>query len=182
MERDVGFGTGTLLGLVGSLQRRCLTYRTEDTREGASSAEGTPGSICRAGKTELLCRDIADCLEACCSRGSDLVETLSDERLGAVEADDVCESSDRIKELVEIDRTRESDVTEVTRAVLVGLLAGRALLSILNNAEAGVKDTVGDGLTALVGLVGGDLNNRTLEDVVRVGESELNANDSVTHV
>jgi len=182
LERNIGFRTRTLLGLVGSFQRSSLAHRPEDTREGTSSAERATRRFRSTSESELLTSDIACCLEPCRSRSSDPLQRLADKGFGTIETDDVCESGHGIKELVEIDGTSKRDMPEVTRTILVGLLAGGTLLSVLDDTETGIKDTVGDGLTALVGLVCSNLHHRALENIIRVGESELNANDSVTHV
>jgi hypothetical protein len=70
----------------------------------------------------------------------------------------------------------------MTRAVLVGLLAGRADLAILDDTEFGVKDTIRDCLTALVGLVCRNLDHTALDNVVGGRDTELNTYDRVAHV
>ena len=70
----------------------------------------------------------------------------------------------------------------MTGTELVGLLTGRADLSILNNTKPSIKDTVGNRLIALIGFVGRDFHHTSHTNVFRVGYAELNSNDSITHV
>jgi len=73
-------------------------------------------------------------------------------------------------------------MAEVSRTELVGLLARRADLTVLNDAKPSIEDAIGNGLIALVGLVCGDLYNRALGKVVGVCNAKLDAYNSVTHV
>jgi hypothetical protein len=120
-------------------------------------------------------------LEACCA--SDILwRRILGKALGAREADEVAELLGCLKELIEIDRPSEWNVSKVTGTELVRLLARGADLAIFDNSEACVKDTVGDGLVALIGLVCGDFDNRPLADVLGVGNAKLNADDCIPHV
>jgi hypothetical protein len=119
-------------------------------------------------------------LEACCA--SDILWCrILGKPLGAREADEVAELLGSLKELVEIDRPSEWNVSKVTGAQLVRLLTRGADLAILYDSEACVKDTVGDGLVALIGLVSRDFDNRPLADVLGVGNAKLNADDCIPH-
>jgi hypothetical protein len=103
------------------------------------------------------------------------------ESLGTREADEVAKFLGRLKELVEIDRPSERNVSKVTGAQLVCLLARGADLAILYHSEPCVKDPVGDRLIALIGLVGRDLDDGPLADVLGVGNAELDADDCIPH-
>ena len=70
----------------------------------------------------------------------------------------------------------------MSRAVLVRLLAGWTDLSILNDTKSGVKHSICNRLIILIGLIGGDFNNRTLQKILRIGDAELDADNSITHV
>jgi UDP-glucose 4-epimerase len=72
-------------------------------------------------------------------------------------------------------------VTKVTGAELIGLLARGTDLAIFDNAKPGVKDAVWHRLVALIRFVSGDFHDRTLQDVFRVRNAELNSNDCVAH-
>jgi len=73
-------------------------------------------------------------------------------------------------------------VAKVTRAELVGLLAGRTDLAVFDDAETSIEDAICDGLIVLVGLVGENFNDGALDEVLRIRDSELNSDDSITHV
>ena len=66
-------------------------------------------------------------------------------------------------------------MTKVTRAVIVGLAARTALLSILQDAHTGVKETTNLGLITLIGIVGSNFNHRTFLNLVRAENTELDA-------
>jgi len=72
-------------------------------------------------------------------------------------------------------------VTEVAGAELVGVLAGRTDLAVLDDAESRIKDAIRDGLARLIGFVGSNLHDTPLEDVVGVCDAELNSGDCVSH-
>jgi len=73
-------------------------------------------------------------------------------------------------------------VAKVSGTELVGLLTRRADLTVLNDAKSSIKDAIGNGLIALVGLVSGDLHNRPLGKVVGVCDAKLDAYNCITHV
>jgi alkanesulfonate monooxygenase SsuD/methylene tetrahydromethanopterin reductase-like flavin-dependent oxidoreductase (luciferase family) len=103
---------------------------------------------------------VTDLLEACRTRGLDLVEVLGLHHwLRAVQTDEVRQLLNRVKELVEVDRACQLNVTKVPRAELVRLLARGAHLTILNHTEPCIKHTVWDRLITLVGLIGSHFNN-----------------------
>ena len=95
----------------------------------------------------------------------------------AVQADCVEDLDRKLEELVEVDGAREGDVTKVTLALEVGVLAGRADLAALDDAEAGVKDAAGDGVTPLVRLVRNDLDDRSPQNLFGRRYAELYAYD-----
>ena len=99
----------------------------------------------------------------------------------AVEADHIRKLLDGVEELVEIDGTSQCNVSEVTRAELVRLLAGGADLPILNDTEACIKHAIRNRLVALVGLVGGDFHDGALANILGIRNPKLNSNDSVAH-
>ena len=182
LKSHIGLKDVRLAVLVATLQRSGLSYRAEDLREGTSLAVRTLRSRKGANRTKDVCSCITNILEPSCTLRLDCTQRLfCEERLGAVEADDVCKLLYRLKELIEIDGTRQSNVTKVARTVLIRLLASGTLTTILNHTEARIKHAIGNRNAALVCLVCGDLHNRALKNVVGVRKSELNANDSVTH-
>jgi hypothetical protein len=119
-------------------------------------------------------------LELCASRKVSRSRSIG-EPLGARETDEVAKLLGSLKELVEIHRPSERNVSKVTGAQLVRLLARGADLAILYHSEPCVKDPVGDRLIALIGLVGCDLDDGPLADVLGVGNAELDADDCIPH-
>jgi len=101
--------------------------------------------------------------------------------LGAGQTEDVAELLHRIEELIQIDRAGQLDVSKVTRAILVGQLACRADLAVLNHAEARIEHAIGNCLGGLICLVSCDLDHAALQDVVRISDTKLNTDDCVTH-
>ena len=75
---------------------------------------------------------------------------LVDEQFTTANADTTQDIENCGVELVEIDRAGKTVVTEVTGASVVGLAAGAARLSIVQNAHAGVKETADFGFIALI--------------------------------
>jgi hypothetical protein len=69
----------------------------------------------------------------------------------------------------------------VTGTILIRLLAGRAHLAVLNDAKPGVKHAICDGLIVLISLVGGDFDDGALEEILGVGNAELDTYDRITH-
>ena len=63
----------------------------------------------------------------------------------------------------------------MTLALEVGVLAGGTNLAALDDAEAGVKDAAGDGVTALVGLVSDHLHDRAPQDLLGRRNAKLHA-------
>lgn len=112
---------------------------------------------------------------------SDLCNCVSQDDVRAIQADDVAQLLNPVEELVEVHWSGQSDVTKVTRTELVGVFAGRTDLAILNDTEARVEDAVWNRLARLIGLVGGNLHDTPLEDVVGVCDAELNSGDCVAH-
>jgi len=104
------------------------------------------------------------------------------QRIRAGQTDHIRQLLNHIEELVEIDRTGHLNVAKVSGTELVGLLTRRADLTVLDDTKSSIKDAIGNGLIALVGLVSGDLHNRPLGKVVGVCDAKLDAYDSVTHV
>lgn len=99
----------------------------------------------------------------------------------AVEADDVAQLLNPVEELVEVHRPSQRNVSEVTWAELIRVLAGGADLAVLNDAEASIEDAIRHGLLRLIGLVGGNLHDAPLENVVGVCNAKLNSSDDVAH-
>ena len=126
---------------------------------------------------------LANVLEPCgTSRAGQRVNVLCrHDRLRAAQTDEIRELLDRVEELVEIDRTCEFNVSEVTRTGLVCLFACGAHLAVLNHTEACVEHAIRYGLVALIGLIGRNLDDAPLADVLRVRDAELNAYDRVAH-
>ena len=71
---------------------------------------------------------------------------------------------------------------KVAGAELVGLLAGGADLAVFDDAETSIEDAICDRLIVLIGLVGKDFDDGALDEVLRIRDSELNSDDSITHV
>ena len=93
----------------------------------------------------------------------------------AVQANRVQHLDRELEELVEVYGARKGDVTKVTLALEVCVLAGGADLAGLDDAETGVKDAAGDGVAPLVGLVGDDLDDRTPQDFLGRRDAKLHA-------
>ena len=55
---------------------------------------------------------------------------------------------------------------KVSRAVIVGLAAGTALLTILQNSHAGIKESADLGLISLIGIIGSDFNYRPFLNLI----------------
>jgi len=78
---------------------------------------------------------------------------LVDEQFTTADTDTTQDIENRGVELVEIDGAGKTVVTEVTGASVVGLAAGAACLSIVQNAHAGVKETADFRFIALIGVL-----------------------------
>ena len=78
---------------------------------------------------------------------------LVDEQFTTANADTTQYIENRGVELVEIDGAGKTVVTEVAGASVVGLAAGAACLSIVQNAHAGVKETADFWFIALIGVL-----------------------------
>lgn len=164
-----------------SLQRGCLASHTSNLAE-----EGRVAVLaCRRLLLTLradLGYDIANLLEPSQSSRLNVQNLLGPENHArAVEADDVAQLLNPVEELVEIHGPSQRNVPEVTWAELVGVLAGGADLAVLNDAEAGIEDAIRHRLLRLVGLVGGNLHDAPLENVVGVCNAKLNSSDDVAH-
>ena len=95
----------------------------------------------------------------------------------AAQADGVEGLDGKVEKLVEVDGPSESNVAKVTLALEVGVLAGGADATALDDAEPGVKHAAGDGVAALLGLVGDDFDDRPPEDLLGGSDAELDAYD-----
>jgi len=84
---------------------------------------------------------------------------LVDEQFTTANADTTQDIENRGVELVEIDGTGETVMAEVAGASMVGLAAGAACLSIIQNAHAGVKEAADFGFIALIGILRSDFDN-----------------------
>ena len=160
-----------------TLQSRRLANRLADLLEHHALADRTVVVALRIPGDGLT--NVLDAPLTCRANAAQLFRCQKRSR--AVHADEVAHLFDDIEELVEIHRTSQTDVTEMTRTVLVCLLAGRADLAILNDTELGVKDAARNRLTALVGLVCRNLDHTALDNVVGARNAELNAYDCVAH-
>jgi hypothetical protein len=171
LQRNRRQGRLSLGGGENALEARRLSDHLRDLCERGGGAGRT-----ERGMTIILPVP----LEASRSRNI-LGSRVSGEALGAGETDEVAELLGSLKELVEIDRPSDRNVSKVSRAELVRLLARGADLAIFNDSEPCVKDPVGDRLVALIGLVCRDLHDGPLADVLGIGNAELNADDSIPH-
>lgn len=106
---------------------------------------------------------------------------LGSQDLGAVQADHICQLLHHVKELVEVDWTSQSNMSEMTWAELIRLLASWADLAVFNDAETCIEDAICDGLIVLVCLVCDDLDNGALEQILGVCNAELDTDDRITH-
>ena len=66
-------------------------------------------------------------------------------------------------------------MSEVTLALEVGVLAGGADLTGLDDAETGIKDAAGNRVAALMGLVGYDFHDRAPQDLFGRRNAKLHA-------
>ena len=96
---------------------------------------------------------------------------------GAVNAYAVQDLDGVVQELVEVDRAGQGNMSEVSLALQVRVLAGRANLPALDHAQTSIKDTARNRVVSLMGLVGCDLYHRTAEDFLGGGNTELDTHD-----
>ena len=155
-----------------ALQRRRLAHHLGHLGKDRGVAHGAEERL-------LLSQDIANLLEA--AHPWRRVRARAGQGCRAVQAHAIAELLDHIEELVEIHGPSQRNVSKVSRAVLVGLLAGRADLAVLNHSETRIKHAIRRGIPAEVGLVGGDLYDAALDNVIGVSDAKLNAYDCVTH-
>ena len=94
---------------------------------------------------------------------------------GTVDANTVEGLDSEIKELVEVDGSGKSNVSEMSLALEVGMFAGRADLAALDHTEPGIKDTARNRVICLMGLVGNDFDDGSPEDLFRRSDPKLNA-------
>ena len=64
---------------------------------------------------------------------------------------------------------------KVTLALEVGVLAGGADLAGLDHTETGIEDTAGNGVAALMGLVGYDFHDRAPQNLLGRRNAKLHA-------
>lgn len=102
---------------------------------------------------------------------------LVDEQLATADTDTTQDIENRGVELVEIDGTGKAVVAEVAGASVVGLAAGAARLSIVQNTHSGVKEATDFGFIALIGVLRCDFNNRTTLNLLGAENTELDSND-----
>ncbi len=102
-----------------------------------------------------------------------LVKLLVDEELRAADTDTVENIENILEELDEIDRAREFVVTEMTRAAVICLSTTAACLPIVENTHARVKETSNTGLISIVGSTVRDLHDRTVFNLFRAENPEL---------
>jgi hypothetical protein len=65
----------------------------------------------------------------------------------------------------------------MTRAIIVGLAAGTALLAILQDTHARIKETTNLGLISLIGIIGSDFNYRPFLNLIGRENTELDTQD-----
>ena len=163
------------------LQRCCLSRHPSDLAKERRVA----GAACRRLLKTLtadLCDNIAHLLEASNTGGLDTLQRLlTCHDMRAVQADDIGKLLNPVEELIKIDGPSQRDVSEMTRTELIGVLTGGADLAILNDTKSGVKDAIRNRLLRLVGLVGGNLHDAPLENVVGVCNAKLNSGNCVAH-
>jgi hypothetical protein len=94
---------------------------------------------------------------------------------GTVDANTVEGLDGEIKELVEVDGSGKSNVSEMSLALKIRVFAGRADLTALDNTEPGIKDTAGNRVICLMGLVGNNFDDGSPEDLFRRSDPKLNA-------
>jgi hypothetical protein len=103
--------------------------------------------------------------------------TVHNKQLGTIQAYCVQDFDEVIQELVQIYRASKRDVTKVTLAVQIGVLARRTNLAALNYPEARIEHASGNWVITLVCLVCDDLYDRTTADLLRRRNAKLNANN-----
>ena len=163
------------------LKCRCLAYRPRDLAEEGRFAGVACGWALRSLVTELR-DDIPHLLEASKTRRLDLFNLLSAKNhAGAVQANHVCQLFHPVEELVKIHRASQRDVSKVSRAELVRVLTGRTDLAVLDDSETDIKDSIRNRLSRLIGLVGCNLHDTPLQNVVGVCDAKLNSDDRVAH-
>ena len=99
----------------------------------------------------------------------------------AVDANTVENLLDILEELIEVDRSSQGNMTKVSLALQIGVFAGGAHFARVDDAESRIKDTAGDGVIALVGFVGDNLDDATAKNFIRRDDTELNTGDEVGH-
>jgi hypothetical protein len=104
-----------------------------------------------------------------------------DVEVGAVHAYTVKYFLEVGKELVEVDRTSEGDVTEVTLAFQVGMFAGGADFTGVYDTKTGIEYTTGYRIVSLIGFVCDDVNNASAKDFFRASDAKLNPNNNFRH-
>lgn len=143
-------------------------------------------SLVATGSLELDCL-LVDVVQAIHSRERRCAKIRIDVRISfdvetrAVHTDIAQDLLNVINVLVEVDRACQGDVSEVTLALLVGVLAGRTDLSRLDDAETSIEDSTWDRIGTLVGLICDDFDNRTPQDLLRRGDSKLDTNHCIWH-
>ena len=163
------------------LKCRCLAYRPRDLAEEGRFAGVACGWALRSLVTELR-DDIPHLLEASKTRRLDLFNLLSAKNhAGAVQANHVCQLFHPVEELVKIHRASQRDVSKVSRAELVRVLTGRTDLAVLDDSETDIKDSIRNRLSRLIGLVGCNLHDTPLQNVVGVCDAKLNSDDRIAH-
>ena len=166
---------GNSLRSLGNRIRTLKSRRLSDNLGHLGEQRRMTGVACQRTLSDVL----AILLEASHTRG--LLRGLRRNGLGAVQADEVCELLCRVEELIEVDRTCELNVTEVSGTRLVRLPTRRTHLAILDDTEPSIEDAVCDWLCALVGLVCRNFHDTTLPNVLGIGDAELNSNDRIAH-
>ena len=129
-----------------------------------------------------LCDNITHLLETSNAGGLDTLQRLlACHNVRAVQADDIGKLLNPVKELIQVHRPSQCDVSEMARTELIRVLTGGTDLAILNDAKSSVKDAIRNRLLRLVGLVGGNLHDAPLENVVGVCNAKLNSGNCVAH-